>query len=135
MGVWDGLDECEISRPEILSQSTPGCRGPNNCFLKCPSASISHAHTEAPSSWKESVQSIMGARSVHQLHPSKSFILKGPFEVASFEHFGLERPFNMAAMIVFTQKCPSEGDISRLECTMGLLAGRCVLDSSLRLGW
>ncbi len=26
----------------------------------------------------------------------------GPFEVASFEHFGLERPFNMAAMIVFT---------------------------------
>ncbi len=21
MGVWDGLDECEISRPEILSQS------------------------------------------------------------------------------------------------------------------
>ncbi len=24
MGVWDGLDECEISRPEILSQSAPG---------------------------------------------------------------------------------------------------------------
>ncbi len=24
MGVWDGLDECEISRSEILSQSTPG---------------------------------------------------------------------------------------------------------------
>ncbi len=23
-GVWDGLDECEISRPEILFQSTPG---------------------------------------------------------------------------------------------------------------
>ncbi len=22
-GVWDGLDECEISRPEILSQSAP----------------------------------------------------------------------------------------------------------------
>ncbi len=40
---------------------------------------------------------------------------EGPFEVASFEHFGLERPFNMAAMIVFTPKCPSEGDISRLE--------------------
>ncbi len=42
---------------------------------------------------------------------------EGPFEVARFEHFGLERPFNMAAMIVFTPKCPSEGDISRLECT------------------
>ncbi len=24
VGVWDGLDECEISRPEILSQSAPG---------------------------------------------------------------------------------------------------------------
>ncbi len=23
MGVWDGLDECEISRPEILFQSAP----------------------------------------------------------------------------------------------------------------
>ncbi len=23
VGVWDGLDECEISRPKILSQSTP----------------------------------------------------------------------------------------------------------------
>ncbi len=43
---------------------------------------------------------------------------EGPFEVASFEHFGLERPFSMAAMIVFTPKCPSEGDISRLERTI-----------------
>ncbi len=42
---------------------------------------------------------------------------EGPFEVANSEHFGLERHFNMAAMIVFTPKCPSEGDISRLECT------------------
>ncbi len=42
---------------------------------------------------------------------------EGPFKVASFEHFSLERPFNMAAMIVFALKCPSEGDISRLECT------------------
>ncbi len=23
VGVWDGLDECEISRPEIMSQSAP----------------------------------------------------------------------------------------------------------------
>ncbi len=29
---------------------------------------------------------------------------EGPFEVANFEHFGLERCFNMAAMIVFTPK-------------------------------
>ncbi len=35
----------------------------------------------------------------------------GPFEVASFEHFGLERPFNMAAVIVFTPRRTSEGDI------------------------
>ncbi len=33
--------------------------------------------------------------------------------MASFEHFGLVPPFNMAAMIVFT----SEGDIFRLERT------------------
>ncbi len=26
MGVWDGLDECEISRTEILSQSAPANR-------------------------------------------------------------------------------------------------------------
>ncbi len=51
-----------------------GCRGPNNCFLKCPSASSSRVHTEAPSSWKESVQRIMGA---HRLYPSESFIPKG----------------------------------------------------------
>ncbi len=24
VGVWDGLDACEISRPEIVSQSAPG---------------------------------------------------------------------------------------------------------------
>ncbi len=42
---------------------------------------------------------------------------EGPFEVANFEHLGLERHFNMAAMIVFTPKCPSEGDMSRLERT------------------
>ncbi len=43
---------------------------------------------------------------------------EGPFKVARFEHFGLERPFNMAAMIVLTRKCPSKGDTSRLERTM-----------------
>ncbi len=68
----------------------------------------------------------MGARSVHQLYPSKSFILKGPFEVSSFEHFGLERPFNTAAMIVFPLKCPLDSDIypvwnALLDC---LLEGR-----------
>ncbi len=42
---------------------------------------------------------------------------EGPFEVASFEHFGLEWHFSMAAMIVFTPKCPLEGNISRLERT------------------
>ncbi len=45
---------------------------------------------------------------------------EGPFEVANFEHFSLERHFNMAAMIVFTPKCPSKGDISHLECTDSL---------------
>ncbi len=42
---------------------------------------------------------------------------QGPFEVANFEHFGLERHFNMAAMIVFSPKCPLEGDISLQSVT------------------
>ncbi len=51
-----------------------------------------------------------------------------PFEVARFEHFGLERPFNMAAFIIaFTLKCPSEGVRSCLERTVSSL-------SSLRAG-
>ncbi len=46
VGVWDGLDECEISLPEILSQSCPVLHGvcsvmihslANNikCNIKC----------------------------------------------------------------------------------------------------
>ncbi len=50
-----------------------------------------------------------------QDHGSEILHSEGPFEVANFEHFGLERPFNMAVMIVFTPKSPSEGDISRLD--------------------
>ncbi len=42
-------------------------------------------------------------------------ICKEPFEIAFFLHFGLERPFNMAAMIVLTSKCPSEADLACLE--------------------
>ncbi len=30
------------------------------------------------------------------VEPFKILNSEGPFEVASFEHFGLERPFNMA---------------------------------------
>ncbi len=65
----------------------------------------------------------MGVRSVHQLYPSKSLTLKGPFEVASFDNSVLERPFNMMAMI-FIPKSLSEGDIYNLEHT-----DRCVSDS------
>ncbi len=32
VGVWDGLDACEISRPEILSQSAPAW--PHKCLHK-----------------------------------------------------------------------------------------------------
>ncbi len=39
-----------------------------------------HARTEALSSCKDSAQRIMGAQSVHQLYPSKSFITKGPLK-------------------------------------------------------
>ncbi len=61
-------------------------------------------------------------------------------EVANFEHFGLERHFNMAAMIVFTPKniIPSEGDISRLEpvfiqsvCVCAHLANKADSDSEI----
>ncbi len=31
VGVWDGLDACEISRPEILSQFAPDC----DVFISC----------------------------------------------------------------------------------------------------
>ncbi len=34
MVVWDGLDECEISRPEILFQSAPGYEAPSPGVLK-----------------------------------------------------------------------------------------------------
>ncbi len=64
----------------LQSESFEGCRGSNNCFLKCPSVSISSFHMEALSSFKESMQRIMGARSVHQMYPSKSFITKGPLK-------------------------------------------------------
>ncbi len=59
--------------------------------------------------------------------PFKILHSEGPFEVASFEHFGLEWPFNMAAMIVFSPKCPSEGDISHLE--------RTTIRVSSSIGW
>lgn len=36
------------------------------------------------------------------------------------EHFSFEQHFSMAAMIVLTQKCHSEDDISRLEQTDSL---------------
>ncbi len=64
----------------VRARRVDGCWGPNNCFLKCPSASSSRAHMEEPSSWKESAQRIMGARSVHQLYSSKSLIPKGPLK-------------------------------------------------------
>ncbi len=56
--------------------------------------------------------------------PFKIINSEGPFEVASFEHFGLERPFNMAAMIVFT----SEGDISCLESTVDHAESECQIE-------
>lgn len=39
--------------------------------------------------------------------------------MASFELFGLELLFNMAAMSILTPKCPSEVDLSHLECSDG----------------
>ncbi len=88
---------------------------------------------EAPSSCKDSAQRIMGARSVHQLYPSKSFILKGPFKGLVLST-SVWNAFNMAAMIVFTPKCPSKGDISHLECTqnisVNLKTDSCHVDQS-----
>ncbi len=47
---------------------------------------------------------------------------EGPFEVASFEHFGLDDPSIWRPWLFFTPKCPSEGDISRLECTISFFS-------------
>ncbi len=117
---WLGLELNSAGhQPSRTEVAYPWCRGPNNCFLKCPSSS--RAHTEAPSSCKESAQRIIGARSVHQLYLSKFFILKGPLKGLVLSTSGLDRAFSMAAMIVFTPKGPSEGDISRLECIRVLL--------------
>ncbi len=49
-----------------------GCRGPNNCFLKCP-----HGGGVI---MERICARIMGTRSVHQLYPLKSFIPKGPLK-------------------------------------------------------
>ncbi len=57
------------------------------------------------------LQRIMVAWSVHQKEPFEILHSKGLFEVSSFEH---------AAMIVFTLKCPSDGDISHLKRTANL---------------
>ncbi len=65
------------------------------------------------------------------------------FEEARFENFALEWPFNMAAMIVFTPKCPSEGDIFCLEHTICELHDRFIgriwfkwtIKTSLLLSW
>ncbi len=62
--------------PEWERRRVEGCRGPNNCFLKCPSASLYGCAVI--------VQRIRtkdhGARSVHQLYPLKSFIPTGPLK-------------------------------------------------------
>ncbi len=64
--------------PEWELRRVEGCRGPNR-FLKRPSETSSHAHTEVPSSRIESAQRIMGARSDHQLYPSKWLVLSISF--------------------------------------------------------
>ncbi len=51
--------------------------------------------------------------------PFKNLHSEGPFEADRFEHFGLERPFNMAARSLLIPKCPSEVDLSRLEYSTG----------------
>ncbi len=71
-----------------------------------------HAKHLCKGSWGPKCPSVVPFEILHS---------EGPFEVTSFEHFGLERHFNMAAMIVFTPKCTSEGDISRLERTVRVL--------------
>lgn len=52
-------------------------------------------------------QRIMGTK-CPSVVPFEILHSEGPFEVGSFEHFGLERHFNMAAMIVLMPKFLSE---------------------------
>ncbi len=111
---------------EWKSLGTPGVGDQTTVFLKCPSASSSHAHMEAPSSCKESVQRIMGPEvsiSCTLRNPSfRRALWSGQF----LKHFGLEWSFNMAAMIVFTPKYPSEGDICPVWNAL-LMSHGCVL--------
>ncbi len=40
---------------------------------------------------------------------------EGPIDLASFEHFSLEQPFNIAAMSDFNQNCLPEVNLSCLK--------------------
>ncbi len=48
-------------------------------------------------------------------YPSKMQHSEGPIDLASFEHFSLEQPFNMAAMTDFNQNCLPEVNLSCLK--------------------
>ncbi len=55
----------------------------------------------------------------HQLYSSEILHSEGPFKVASFEHFGLERPFNLWLPWLFSLwSALPEGNISHLERTV-----------------
>ncbi len=99
----------------LRSESFKGFKGVGDQTTVSWSALLHHhyTHMEVPSSrkgsWEPKCPSVVLFEILHS---------EGPFEVASSEPFSLERPFNMAAMIVFTLKCPSESDISCLERTV-----------------
>ncbi len=63
----------------LRSENFEGLKGVGDQTTVSWSALLRH-YTEVASSCKESAQRIMGARSVHQLYPSKSFIPKGPLK-------------------------------------------------------
>ncbi len=63
----------------LRSESFEGLKGVGDQKTVSWSALLRH-YTEAASSCKDSAQRIMGARSVHQLYPSKSFNPKGPLK-------------------------------------------------------
>ncbi len=79
----------------LRSESFEGCRGPNNCFLKVPSVSL-YGGTVI---MERICAKDHGSLKCPPVEPFKILHSEGPFEVASFEHFGLERPFNLASWL------------------------------------
>ncbi len=84
----------------LRSESFEGCRGPNNCFLKCPSASSSRAYSEAPSSRISAKDH--GGPKCPSVVPFKILHSEEPFELPVLSN----DPSKWWPWLFFILKCP-----------------------------